>query len=261
MMKKGVFFALLIILCSDAGAQEAFTEYQVMPLGGRLQFDQVLETQLNLPEILLTKYFNEEVKVNFSIDSAGNATDLQIEGTKNNVVRSEIARIMRYYRFSKTSLNLSRSQPYFMVFSLSTKEYKHYLKQKSRAKIDLPVNCDTSLAVVSRADRSPSYYKNDDTGLAEYILSEIEYPPVAQERSVEGTVVLEFVVETNGFVTDIEVKKPVGAGCTEEAIRLIRSTRWQPALLNQKAVRYKMHYPITFSLRSARNDQPGTVGN
>ena len=260
-MKKAALYVLLIFVSLVSGAQEAFTEYQVMPRGGKQQFDQVLETQLSLPDILLTKYFSEEIKVNFTIDSAGNATDLLIDGTKNNVVRSEIARLMRFYKFTRTSLPLSRSQPYFMLFSLSTKEYRQYLKQKSRAKISLPEKYDTSFAVVSRADRSPSYYRNDDSGLAEYILSEIEYPPVAQERSVEGTVVLEFVVETNGFVTDIEVKKPVGAGCTEEAIRLIRSTRWQPATLGDKAVRYRMHYPITFSLRSARNDQPGTVGN
>jgi protein TonB len=79
---------------------------------------------------------------------------------------------------------------------------------------------------------------------------------------VEGTVVLEYIVETNGFVTGIVPKKRVSAGCTEEAIRLISETRWQPAMLGGKAVRYRMTYPITFSLRNMQRGQqpPSTVG-
>lgn len=259
MPKRAVIAVVLLLMTSSiAVSQEAFTEYQVMPNGGKLQFEQVVETQLELSDLLFTKYFDEQVKVNFDIDSAGCATNLVMDGTTNSYLRSEVTRIMRFFRFNPTTMSLSRRQPYYVVFDLSTKDYRRYLKQKTRAKISRPETCDSSMAIQIRADRSPSYYRSDDSGLADYILSEIQYPPAAAERSVEGTVVLEFVVETNGFVTGIDVKRPVGAGCTEEAIRLIRQTRWQPAVIDGKAVRYRMNYPITFSLRTSSHS---TVGN
>ena len=90
------------------------------------------------------------------------------------------------------------------------------------------------------------------------ILSKIEYPKLAVEKSVEGTVVLEFVVETNGYLTGITVKQGINAGCTEEAVRLIKETKWQPALLNNKFVRYRTNYPITFSLRNINKDNTGS---
>ena len=108
-----------------------------------------------------------------------------------------------------------------------------------------------SYTIYSRADKSPEYYKNGDEGLAEFILSEIEYPKPAIENSIEGTVVVEFVVETNGYATNLIVKQGVNGGCSEEAIRLIKQTKWLPATLNNKFVRYKTNYPITFSLRNS----------
>jgi TonB family protein len=257
------FVLLLSLPMVSASAQESFAEYQVLPKGGRVQFEQVLETQLTLPQILLTKDFSAEVKTNFSIDSLGCATDIITEGTNNNALKKEIRRIMSFYRFQRTGVTLSRAQPYYVVFSLSTTRYRHYLKQRSNTKTRETIASDSSMSVYSRADRSPTYYKNDEEGLAEYILSEISYPAAAREKSVQGTVVVDFIVETNGFVTGIEPRTTVGAGCTDEAVRLIRETRWRPAVQGGKRVRYKMSYPITFSLNQQSRDllPASTVGN
>ena len=116
------------------------------------------------------------------------------------------------------------------------------------------MQADSSYVVYTRADLAPEYYKNGEEGLKEFILSSMEYPKLAIEKSVEGTVVIEFIVETNGYITAITPKHNVGAGCTEEALRVITQTRWQPATLNNKLVRYKMTYPITFSLRNITKD-------
>ena len=88
----------------------------------------------------------------------------------------------------------------------------------------------------------------------------MEYPKLAIEKSVEGTVIVEFVVETNGYVTNANLKKGLGAGCAEEALRIIKSTKWQPAILNNKLVRYRTNYPITFSLRNVTRDASSTIG-
>jgi protein TonB len=90
--------------------------------------------------------------------------------------------------------------------------------------------------------------------LADFILSEIEYPKLAIEKSIEGTVTIEFIIETNGYVSNLIIKNGIGAGCSEEALRIIKQTKWQPAVINNKLVRYKTTYPITFSLRNVNKD-------
>ena len=82
----------------------------------------------------------------------------------------------------------------------------------------------------------------------------MEFPRLAIEKSVAGTVIVEFVVETNGYVSGLHLKQALGAGCSEEALRLIKLTRWKPARKDGKLVRYRMSYPITFSLRSTTKD-------
>lgn len=261
--KQALLYALFCWIFYPAASQEIFTEYQILPVGGKLQLEQVLETQLELPSLLLTKNFSAAIKVNFNIDSAGQATDLRIEGATNNVLRQEITRLMCFYRFHKTNIQFQNPQPYSLVFDLSYSKYNRYIKQKNKTAIKQLPPADSTFLIFSRADKSPVYFRNGDEGLSEYILTEIDYPEAARRKSIQGTVLLDFVVETNGFVTSIEPRSLVAAGCTDEAIRLIRNTRWKPATINGKAVRYKMSYPITFSLvNRGREIQPASaVGN
>ena len=257
-MWKRLRILAFFLITTSGSSQELIAEYQVMPKGGREQYEQVLQTQLSLPEKVLTRDFEAEIKVRFDLDSSGAAANLFVEGTNDRALRREISRIMSFYKFQNNPLQFANPRPYLMVFSLSTAKYKRYLKQRTRMRIK-PVTCDSSMAVYAKADRSPSFHRNDETGLSEFILSEIAYPAAAKDKSVQGTVIVDFIVETNGFVTCVEPRTHVAAGCTEEALRLIRETRWQPAELKGKAVRYKMSYPITFSLQNYGKNELGPV--
>ncbi len=249
-------FFLGALACSAAAlfAQAPSTAYAIdaYPLGGKDQLEQVLETQLTLPKTLVTSHFEAEPVAYFDVDSAGRAVNIKIEKASNNALRNEMKRIFGFLRFAKTQN--AYGDPYVLNFKLSGDKYNHYFKQSNKLSFKKPLPADSSYAIYSKADRSPEYYKNGEEGLAALIISEMEYPRLAIEKSVEGTVVIEFVVETNGYITGITVKKPLGAGCTEEALRVIKKTRWQPATLNGKYVRYKTNYPITFSLRNVNHD-------
>lgn len=251
-MFKKYLYILLLLLSKRNFAQKSSTdpEFEAQAIGGKAQIEQALQTQLNLPKLLVNSDFKTEVLTFFDLDSAGNAIHIKIEGQVNNVLRQEVSRMFRFLKFKRTLHLPNESRPYFLNFSLSTEKYNKYIKQHSKFNLKNPKPADSSFVVHAKADRSPVYYKNGEEGLVDYILSEIEYPKIAIEKSIEGTVVLEFIVEINGYVTGIEVKKSVNGGCTEEAIRLIRETKWNPAVLNDKLVRYKTTYPITFSLRN-----------
>ncbi|MEQ9443780.1 MAG: TonB family protein [Cyclobacteriaceae bacterium] len=65
----------------------------------------------------------------------------------------------------------------------------------------------------------------------EYLETQLRYPEEARQNNIEGTVKVRFTVRADGQLTDFDVKKSLGYGCDEEAIRLIqKGPEWQPAL-------------------------------
>jgi TonB family protein len=222
--------------------------------GGKEALEQVLETQLSLPKLILTKNFSKEVIVYFELDSLNHAKAVTFNSGMNNLLALEIKRVLKFLTFNRKTSVSDTPYEYYLTLSLSTEKYNRYIKQKTKAFVKSDKPADSSYIVYGKADKSPDYYKGGDNGLAEFILDQIQYPDVAREKSIQGTVVLEFVVETNGYLTNINVKQGVAGGCTEEALRIIKLTKWQPAVLNNKYVRYKLTYPITFNLESNFKD-------
>ena len=84
-----------------------------------------------------------------------------------------------------------------------------------------------------------------------FINERIKYPAQARRQGIEGRVFVEFVVDKNGNLSDVHAVKGIGAGCDEEAIRIIQSSpQWVPAKQRGKAVRQRMVLPITFKLQA-----------
>ena len=85
-------------------------------------------------------------------------------------------------------------------------------------------------------------------GLGE-IQRKIRYPEIARKAGVEGRVILQFIVNENGSVTEAAVVRGIGAGCDEEALRVVREAKFKPGKQRGKAVKVKMSLPITFKLK------------
>ncbi|QSE96311.1 energy transducer TonB [Fulvivirga lutea] len=82
-----------------------------------------------------------------------------------------------------------------------------------------------------------------------YINNNIKYPAAARRSNVQGKVFVQFVVNKDGRLTDLEVIKGIGMGCDEEALRVIANADpWIPGKQRGKPVRVKMVIPIQFVL-------------
>jgi protein TonB len=75
------------------------------------------------------------------------------------------------------------------------------------------------------------------------------YPPAARQAGLEGTVVVEILVDTSGVVFDARVARPAGHGFDESAVAAVRRFRFSPALLHGSPVRVRMFWPVEFRLR------------
>ncbi|MEM9671791.1 MAG: TonB family protein [Bacteroidota bacterium] len=82
-----------------------------------------------------------------------------------------------------------------------------------------------------------------------YIASEMKYPLQARLEGIEGQIDVQFVVEKDGSLTDVQVIKGIGGGCDEEAVRVVQNApAFNPGKQRGKPVRVRMVMPITFKL-------------
>ncbi len=86
--------------------------------------------------------------------------------------------------------------------------------------------------------------------LMKYIAGHLKYPTIAQENGVQGRVICQFVVGSDGGVRDAKVLKTLDPYCDKEALRVIMSLpKWIPGKQNGKAVSVKYTVPIVFRLQ------------
>jgi periplasmic protein TonB len=86
--------------------------------------------------------------------------------------------------------------------------------------------------------------------MMEYIARNIRYPPMARESGIQGRVFVNFVVEPDGSVSNVNVLRGIGGGCDEEAIRVVQGMpKWTPGRQRGKAVRVSFNLPVRFTLQ------------
>lgn len=87
-------------------------------------------------------------------------------------------------------------------------------------------------------------------GLFQWLSDNIKYPVVAEENGVQGRVIVTFVVERDGTITDVKVVKSVDPSLDKEAVRVTKSMpKWNPGKQKGEPVRVKYTMPVTFRLQ------------
>jgi protein TonB len=93
-------------------------------------------------------------------------------------------------------------------------------------------------------------YPDGDEALYAFIQKNIHYPAQAMEFNIQGKVYVQFVVEKDGKITSPTIKKDIGGGCGDEAIRVVKMLpNWKPGKQNGRAVRVYVVLPIKFQLK------------
>ena len=89
--------------------------------------------------------------------------------------------------------------------------------------------------------------------MLEFIYTNIKYPAIARENGIDGQVVIRFVVEADGAISNIEIVKDIGGKCGDEAKRVVelinkKDLKWIPGRQRGKKVRVQFVLPIIFKL-------------
>lgn len=106
-------------------------------------------------------------------------------------------------------------------------------------------NADVVYTVVEKEAEFPGGFE----AMNRFLSENIKYPTLAKQKNIQGKVIISFIIEKNGSISDIKVIKDIGEGCGEEGVRIVKlMPKWKPAQQRGEPVRQQFLLPISFNL-------------
>ena len=102
--------------------------------------------------------------------------------------------------------------------------------------------------VYKKVEKQPEYPGGTDA-LMKFLMQNLKYPELAMEKKTMGTVFVYFVVKADGTIDNVKIKRGIGNGCDEEAMRVVRlMPKWVPGEEKGKKVNVEFYLPVRFKL-------------
>ena len=221
------------------------------PYGGEIAVKTFLEQEMRFPEAELEKGTKGSVFLIFSVMSNGDLRDLRIWRPLTPDCDEEALRLGRLIRWHPATVaDTPNDAEHYLEVPFDPKQYKRAMEAR-RCVGGGGTSADSSLHIAAplHVDVQPTPdLPGGMKGLPTYMAANLRYPESAYKRDLQGTVKLDFVVETSGNISNMRATEELGGGCTEEAMRLVRTMCWRPAEKNGQRVRCTQHVEILFKL-------------
>ena len=103
---------------------------------------------------------------------------------------------------------------------------------------------------VQLVEKKPSFFGCDANVFSQWVNERLVYPETANKNGIQGRVTLQFTIEVDGSVTNVNVLRGVDPALDAEAVRVIsESPKWSPGKQRDRAVRVTYTFPVIFQLR------------
>ncbi|MEQ8476954.1 TonB family protein [Fulvivirga sp.] len=178
-----------------------------------------------------------EYKIQFTVTNKGSIDNVKL-------LTKESTSSFEYEVFSSSLKSL---KPWTPAFSNNLPISQHFELSIS--------NGNELFTIVEQAAAPPGGYQ----AFYNYVGQALKYPELARKKGIEGKVYIQFVVDTDGSITEVEAVKRIGGGCDEEAVRVVKTApKWSPPMQRGKPVKQRIIMPITFSLGTHVKSTPPT---
>ena len=255
-MKNSFYFILILLgaMMLPPGKLISQPDSEPEPFGGNQLMRDFICDEMNYPEKAIKENQEGTVEIAFTVMTDGKKVNYRVIQSVSPELDDEALRICRLIMFHpavQSSNNIIADVVVPVKFNI--KKYKRNCKQKGFEDfVAYEGRIDTSMIVYpsNALDKMPEpVFDEPGMTFSKFIVENMKYPELAFRQNITGEVVLNFVVETSGRISNIEIAEPLGGGCTEEAIQLIKQIRWKPGLKKKIAVRSFMTANISFSLQ------------
>lgn len=189
----------------------------------------------------------------FTVDTHGKPQEIQVMPVVDTSIMHEALRLFHLIEWKPARINgETQASHYEIKIPFNLKKYLKYIKKRGYDKPDYPYqpyDIGKEIFESKKLTKSPEPRFHDGSGsIREYLIRNLRYPNEALKRDIQGTVELRFVIEPSGRITNLHIIKSLGAGCDEEALRLIEKLMWVPGQHDALYVRSWMSISITFAL-------------
>ena len=258
MKKINVIAALCVLFVSVSGFAQIGYNVDVLPtnIGGKAEFKRIFDQELMYPENELKNKVGGKVSFDMVVNKDSTISDFRMGQHLTPALDSEAIRLFKLYQWVPALKGTQRVSTFYSVsFEFFPDKYAKLCKTRGYKTHDYlnTAKVDSSGKVYKMPEQYPMYPKGN-YALQDFIKATLEYPRQAQVANIQGKVVLRFVVEPSGLMTNIAVVNSVGGGCDQEAIRILEMIKWYPGKMNNKWARVEMTLPFYFILNEDFKD-------
>lgn len=249
-MKKVHLFLFFLLFAVNAFSQELIPAY---PRGGERQAREFISEEMIYPDEAISNLTEGTVIFDFIVQEQGLVKNLKVRESVDLLLEKEATRIFTLlfwqpaeYRGKAVESKVSFEIPF------NIKQYRRACRNRGYEKSilpDIPIDSSGIVYLYKYTDTQPTpLFQHKEKDLQQFMDRNFSYPDEALRRNITGVVKINFIVEPHGRISNVRVMEHLGAGCSEEAIRLVKLLRWKPGMRDGKAVRVNLTMPITFGL-------------
>ena len=225
-----------------------------IPLGGVRAYAQFLADHQRYPGAALQQGQQGTVPVSFIVEKTGDISELKVEKPVAPSLDAEALRLIKSGPHWQPARHLGRvvrqrvTVPISFVLSPGSQVVTRPAPATASAAPTAPITLDPD-APLAVAPDVPTHPVGGNDVFFDWIQKNQQYPLLARQRKIQGRVMVEFMVQADGSLTDARVLRKMGSGLDEEALRLIKTApKWAPATYKGRPLKQKMVLPVIFQL-------------
>lgn len=243
-----LFFLQLSLALAQTDPLATVDEIPTFP-GGIPALKRYLDTNLDFP--LVADLAEERlVIVEFVINGEGKPLDPKIIWGQNDTANTAAKKLIN--AMPKWFPGLNDDLPVSTWVRLPITYYRPVIKgriESDHAQISSEIRQSLYFDIDFPGAVTKATFPGGASGLKAYLAENLEYPRIAKENGVFGSVLVRFTVSKNGVPENFLVERGIGAGCDEEAIRLLKMMpKWKPATLDGEPIAAKQMIYVPFKL-------------
>lgn len=226
--------------------------------GGKDAFKELLIHEMIYPDAARINGEEGKVLIGFTVSASGKTENIRIIESVSPLIDEEALRLFNLLLWEPArSKGTTISEELEIEIPFKYKKYQKTVKHRGYDQPVYqvkPVDKSNKVFLPKQLDSVPRpVYSGEINNFTDFMVQNLKYPDAAKRQGISGTVDMFFVVEPSGNISNYKIEQSVGAGCSEEAVRLLKLLHWFPGMKDGKSVRTAMKISITFNLEDAEN--------
>lgn len=252
----------ILCLIFSTGFIQAQETTDIQAVGGNKQLKHFVAQELLYPDSCVENGIEGTVVIRFTTDHTGSVLKYALERNVSPACDAEALRIFNMIEWVPAfNMGIPQTDSGTFEIEFNLKKYRRLVRQRGYSMHYYPYEpMDTSGVVYNYTDLHTAphpIFTNDKISFSGFIAANLNYPEAAIKQNLSGVVKVGFIVEPHGKISNLRIIEPLGAGCSEETIRLVKMLKWMPGTYERLAVRTRMTLSIIFNLD---NESDGGFG-